>query len=197
METRPRILLVDDDAELTASLKRSFHKLPYIVETSNDAKEALNVLEKEHIDVIVSDEKMPGISGSEFLSIACKNYPNTIRIMLTGHATLETAMKAVNQGKIYHFFIKPCNFTELILLVQRALQQKSLLSETRKLLATSRQQAEIVKKLKYENSDLLKVNRDEDGSVIIEDTPQTQAEFDKLIEEIKSHTNWANDFFKQ
>jgi len=193
----PRILLVDDDADLTASLKRSFHKLPYIVDTSNNANEALKFLEKETVDVIVSDEKMPGISGSKFLSIACKKYPNTIRIMLTGHATLETAMKAVNQGKIYHFFVKPCNFTELLLLIQRALQQKSLLSETRKLLATSRQQAKIVKKLKLEKSDLLKVTRDEDGAVIIEEAPQTNAEFDKLIEEIKNHTSWANDFFKQ
>jgi len=193
METKPRILLVDDDANLTASLKRSFHKFPFIVDTSNDASEALKILEKEKIDVIVSDEKMPGISGTEFLSIACKKYPDTIRIMLTGYATIETALKAVNQGKIFHLFVKPCNFGELLLLIKRALQHKSLLSETRKLLATSRHQTKIIKKLKHENSDLLKVNRDEDGSVILGEVPQTDEEFDKLIEKVKNHTSRDND----
>jgi len=83
------VLFVDDEPSFTDSLKRILRKEPYEILSAGSADEALMILDGQVVDVVVSDEKMPGMSGSEFLSIVSKRYPETIRIMLTGHASLD------------------------------------------------------------------------------------------------------------
>lgn len=97
--------------------------------------------------LVISDERMIGMQGSELLAILKERYPATLRILLTGHATLEAAMKAVNQGEIYRFFTKPWNDTELKFAICSAIERYDLEAETRRLLATVRSQAMEIKVL--------------------------------------------------
>jgi len=121
----PCILLVDDEPLVTTTLKRVLRKEPYDIYTANSGAEALQLLMRKSADVIVSDERMPGMSGSEFLAIARQHYPDTARIILTGHASLEAAIRAVNEGAICRFLTKPCDENDLTLAIGEALQQKA------------------------------------------------------------------------
>jgi two-component system, probable response regulator PhcQ len=102
--------------------------------SANSANEALQILAREAVTVVISDEKMPGMRGAEFLARVYRDYPETIRIMLTGHANLDLAMRAVNEGQIYRFLLKPCNEQEIRITIRQAVQQKELSEKSRRLL---------------------------------------------------------------
>jgi two-component system probable response regulator PhcQ len=93
------ILIVDDEAKVIASLKRILRTEPYQVYSAENALKAMEVLNAHPIEVVISDERMPGILGSEFLSVVARRFPNVVRIMLTGHASLDTAMKAIMRAR--------------------------------------------------------------------------------------------------
>ena len=103
------VLIVDDDPAVRDVVREAFSAEPYALLIAGSADDALDIMSRTQADVVISDEKMPGMSGSEFLSIVRKKYPDTIRIILTGHADLEAAIRAINEGEIYRFFRKPCN----------------------------------------------------------------------------------------
>jgi len=113
--TRPdRVLLVVDDEEnVLRSLVRLFRRDGYRVLTANGAEEALALLARNHVQVILSDQRMPGISGTEFLGKVKDLYPDTVRLVLSGYTDLATVTEAINRGAIYRFLTKPWNETEL------------------------------------------------------------------------------------
>lgn len=119
-----KVLFVDDEPLVTEALKRSLSEEEYKILTANSADEALDILAREPVDVVVADEKMPGMSGSEFLAAVCQEHPDTIRIMLTGQASLEAAVRSINEGEIYRFLTKPWNKDNLAITIRQALQQK-------------------------------------------------------------------------
>jgi len=121
---QPCVLLVDDEPLITTTLKRVLRKEPYDICTANSGAEALQILARKPVDVIVSDERMPGMSGSEFLAVARQQYPDTARIILTGQANLEAAIRAINEGAICRFLTKPCKEDDLTLAIGEALRQK-------------------------------------------------------------------------
>jgi two-component system probable response regulator PhcQ len=102
-------------------LKDAFSREPYNILCADSAEEALPILAREQVDVVISDEKMPGMSGSEFLSLVRQEYPDTIRIILTGYGSLESAIRAINEGEIYRLFTKPCNVIDLAITIRLAL----------------------------------------------------------------------------
>lgn len=108
-----RVLFVDDEPRITTAVVRMLHGTPYEVFTANRAREALRLLEEHEIDVIVSDERMPEMTGCELLEVARKRFPNTIRIILTGEASLDAAIQAINEAEIFRFLTKPCSPEEL------------------------------------------------------------------------------------
>ena len=83
-----KVLFVDDEPNGTKALKRALRREPYDILSAGSADESLEMLERESVDVVVSDENMPGMTGSEFLAVVYEKYPDTIRIILTGHASL-------------------------------------------------------------------------------------------------------------
>ena len=107
------VLFVDDEPTVTSSARRALRDEPYEVLTANSVQRALSIMASTPIDVVVSDEKMPGISGSEFLTIVRLRYPDVVRIILTGEASLETAVDAINNASIFRFLRKPCSASEL------------------------------------------------------------------------------------
>ena len=103
-----KILLVDDEAKVLAGIKRQLRK-KFTIETALSGEEALKIIdEKGPFAVIVSDYKMPGMNGIDFLCRVKKVDPDTVRMMLTGSADMSTAIAAVNEGSIFQFHPKPC-----------------------------------------------------------------------------------------
>jgi two-component system probable response regulator PhcQ len=176
-----KILIVDDEPHVTEALKRMLHREPYDVLTANYANEALQVLAREPISVVITDEKMPGMQGSEFLAMVYRHFPDTVRIMLTGHANLDLAMRAINEGQIYRFFVKPCNDDELRHTVRQAIQQKELADKSRQLLQKVKQQDSLLQRLEKESPGITRVEKDSSGAILID---EIGSDLDSLIREI-------------
>ena len=101
------LLLVDDEQNIVSSLKRLLRRDDYQIFTANSGQEGLDLLAHQQVDVIVSDQRMPGMIGADFLRAAKLLYPDTIRIMLSGYTELQSVTDAVNEGAIYKFLTKP------------------------------------------------------------------------------------------
>jgi len=162
------VLIVDDETATREILKEAFCREAYTVKVARSANEALALLALEGIDVVISDEKMPGLSGSEFLSIVRKRYPDTIRVILTGHANLESAIRAINEGEIYRFFTKPCNVIDLAVTVRQALQHKEALKERERLQKIVEQQSAIIEDIEKQHPGISSVKRTASGAIIID-----------------------------
>lgn len=141
------LLLVDDEPLVTDGLKRAFHPEPYRVLTAASAAEALEIIANEHVDVIISDEKMPGMPGSAFLALVRQRLFHSVRIILSGQATLDDAVRAINDGEIHRFLVKPCNTTDLLHTVRQALTHQRLEAETRHLLKEYHRQSALLARL--------------------------------------------------
>ena len=111
-EKSGRILLVDDEPGVLQALKRLFFRL-YDVSLANSGQEAVDLLETEKFDIIISDMRMPGMSGAELLKHCFENYPDMVRVLLTGYSDLDSAIKAVNEGNIYRYISKPWDNDQL------------------------------------------------------------------------------------
>ena len=138
------VLLVDDEPNVLEGLSRALHKESYEILTANSAEQAAEILDRHAVDLIVSDEEMPGMSGTEFLGRVAQQYPDTVRLVLTGHPTLPAALRAINEGKVYQFFTKPCNEIDLAITIRRALEQKDLLAKSRDLLEVTKRQSALI-----------------------------------------------------
>lgn len=143
----PVILIVDDEENILSALTRALIDEPYEILTASSGEEGLNVIEKTPCMVVISDERMPGMDGASFLGIVKSRYPETIRMMLTGHASVEATMRAVNNGEIYRFFTKPWDEPMLKLAIRSALEKYALEEENRRLLKTVKRQSQELKSL--------------------------------------------------
>lgn len=131
--TRPLLLLVDDDKRALNSFRRIL-ETDYEVLTAQGADEALRLLGgSPEIKVIISDLKMPGMDGINFLKTAKQMLPDAIRILLTGFADLHNALDAVNEGNVFRLLNKPCSATLLFSTVKDALRQHQLMADSREL----------------------------------------------------------------
>ena len=133
------ILFVDDEANVLKALRRLFHH-DYVTYFASSGAEGLEILRQHTVDLVISDMRMPEMDGTEFLTQVVKQWPETIRILLTGYADLQSTIAAVNQGRIYNYCNKPWNDDELKLLVRNALEQKRLREERDRLSAIVHQQ---------------------------------------------------------
>ena len=119
------ILIVDDEKGIRDGLKLFLKREGHLMFTAEDGKDALEILEKNDIDLVISDLRMPHINGDELLAFIKKDYPGVKVIILTGHGTVENAVEAMRNGA-YDFLIKPLNLEKLGLIVKRALSQRQL-----------------------------------------------------------------------
>ncbi len=116
----PTVLFVDDEPHVTSSFRVMFRKAPFKVLVANSGAQALEVLATTSVDIIVSDERMPDMPGSTLLAHARKLYPETVRIILTGEASLDAAISAINHAGIFRFLRKPCPADELMACLKEA-----------------------------------------------------------------------------
>ena len=163
------ILIVDDQEPIRDLLEDALKRERFTVLSASSAEHALSILETHPVDVVISDEVMPGMAGSDFLAIVRKKYPDTIRMILTGYARIDSAIKAINEGEVYRFFTKPCNVVDLIVSIKQGLNQKELERENKRLLRLVKQKTASEASLKQKHPELFEVKRDASGAVIIDD----------------------------
>ncbi len=171
---RYTILIVDDEPNVIASLKRVFTDEPYEIYSAAGALEGIEILKNNPVKVVVSDEKMPDVTGSEFLAMVREQFPNVIRIMLTGNASIEAAMKAINEGEIYRFFTKPWDDMELRFAVMAAIDKYNLEEENRRLLGIVKRQALNIKLIEKQFPGITKLDRDENGRIMLPDVSEEE-----------------------
>lgn len=127
------LLIVDDEPEVLASLRSMFRR-DYHVHAANRAEEALALLRTQEVHVVVSDQRMPGMSGTEFLARVRAEFPDVIRLMITGYADIESVIDAINRGNVYRYISKPWDPAELESIVRQAVDQYELVADRRRLL---------------------------------------------------------------
>ena len=129
METKISVLYVDDEENNLISFKATF-RLKYHVHTALSGMEAMRIVEQHPIDIIITDQRMPQMTGVEFLEEVIKINPDPMRILLTGYADMSAVVEAVNKGKIFHYLSKPWSEAELDDTIQRAYE---IFSERKKI----------------------------------------------------------------
>lgn len=148
------ILLVDDEPNILSALRRVFRRENYLIATAMSGQEALQLLKESDYQLIISDFKMPQMNGAELLRRVKDLHPNTLRIMLTGHADTDAVMGAINEGAVYKFIIKPWNDDDLRVTVGLALEQYDLIEKNRTLQHDNQRKSREIKKLsKLTNAD--------------------------------------------
>jgi response regulator RpfG family c-di-GMP phosphodiesterase len=129
-----KVLFIDDDLNILASFKRRLGRR-FDIATVPGGEQGLEVLERDGpVAIVISDQRMPGMDGIQFLSEVKKLAPDTVRMMLTGNTDLTTAIKAVNEGNIFRFFTKPCPPEDMAQAIEAGLKQYNLVRSERDLL---------------------------------------------------------------
>lgn len=146
-EGYPRILVVDDEPSILNALRRLLRTREFEVVTAESAAEGLAILERESIDVVISDMRMPLMTGAEFLEQVFLRWPNVKRILLTGYSDVDSTIAAVNKGKIWRYIAKPWDDEDLILTVQQATAHRHLMSENERLMKLIKEQNDQLRSL--------------------------------------------------
>ena len=149
------ILVVDDDEHVRRALKRVLKRARCTLHEAPDAEVALGLLRVEPVQVVVSDYRMPGMSGVEFLRVVKERWPRVQRVLLTGQADTAAIEEAVNQSEIFRFIWKPWDDSHLLLTIQSAVDQYRLVDEN----------ARLSELITQRNAELELVNRDLEAKV--------------------------------
>jgi two-component system response regulator HupR/HoxA len=132
MKKKYELLFIDDEVANLQKLQRTFMD-SYAVHLAQSGEEALDILQRHPIDAIVTDQKMPGMTGIEFLEASQKDYPNIVRIVLTGYTEVDDLIAAINTGKVHKYITKPWEPNDLRMAVQEALERMELQRENERL----------------------------------------------------------------
>ncbi|CAM4042624.1 Response regulator receiver domain-containing protein [Pedobacter westerhofensis] len=140
------ILYVDDEENNLFSFKATF-RIKYQVLVAISGEEALKILDAKKVHVIITDQRMPEMTGVDFLEKVLEKYPDPMRILLTGYADMNAVVDAVNKGKIFHYLAKPWNEEELDMTIKRAYDkylEKAELTDMNEKLVGSNDQLEFM-----------------------------------------------------
>jgi len=146
-QRRHTLLVVDDEVDVLDSLRHQFHR-GYRVLTAVSGKQAIEYLEHDSVELILTDQRMPGMSGDQLLREARRLQPDAIRMLFTGYADIQAVISAVNEGHIFRYILKPWDSVELEGIVRQGVEQYELLAERKRL----------VTELQAANLDLKKAN---------------------------------------
>jgi len=171
------ILFVDDEASILSTLKRVFRPAGYLIFTAESGAQGLEILRREAIDLVISDMRMPEMSGVQFLEKVHERWPDTVRILLTGYAEIGATIDAINKGQIYRYVSKPWEDSDIKMTVKQALHQKLLEREKLRLEELTHKQNE---ELKYLNANL-----EEKVSARTEEVRQTMVFLEAAHEKLK------------
>lgn len=140
---RDQLLIIDDEEEVLRALYRQFRR-DYAVHLANSAEAGYRIMTEFPVHVIISDQRMPGMNGAEFFGKIKTEFPDAVRLLLTGYSDIQAVIAAINDGNIFRYIVKPWDPLELDTIVREAFDRYHLLVENRLLLV----------KLQQANSDL-------------------------------------------
>ena len=166
---RYTLLLVDDEPLVLEALRRTLRSEGYRLLVAHSPAEALALLETEAVDLLISDIDMPHMSGIELALEVRRRHPGVVRILLTGHGTLDAAMRAINDGEVFRFLTKPWDDARLRDTIGQALVR---LEELRRAAAADRaagQHRQLVADLEREHPGISAVAKDRDGVYVLDD----------------------------
>ncbi len=127
------ILYIDDEVHNLTAFKANFRK-EFQVYTAESAEEGKKILKEQKIHIIITDQRMPNLTGVEFLASILEEHPEPIRILLTGFTDIETVIEAINKGEVYRYITKPFNEMELKATIVNALEVYSLREQNKNLM---------------------------------------------------------------
>ncbi len=130
---RGQLLVIDDETEILKALQRQFRRA-HDVYIASSAAEGLRIMTEVPIQVIISDQRMPGMNGVEFFNRVKSDYPDAIRLLLTGYADIQAVIAAINDGNVFRYIPKPWDPVELDTIVNEAFQRYNLIVQNRRLL---------------------------------------------------------------
>lgn len=180
------VLFVDDEPNLLAALARTLRNESFEIARATSGLEALQVLAARQVDAIVTDCDMPGMRGNELLARAREMQPSCVRMMLTGKPALDVVIDLVDRGEIQRFFVKPCEPAQLAGELRRALREKDLLVEVRRLLIELKRRDALLEDLERRQPGVTHVEFDDEGCVVLDDAPD---DIDALIAEMQRATS--------
>ena len=167
---RARVLLVDDEPSILRLHAEFLAEGNFDVSTAGSASEAREILAARVIDVVVSDHLMPGCKGADFLAEVREAHPEVVSIMLTGHATVPTALRAINGGQVHRFLQKPCSQETLVEAVASAAKYAHLLGCAKALADDDARRRHALRELERLHPGITHVERTSDGLVRLEGT---------------------------
>jgi DNA-binding NtrC family response regulator len=156
VESLPTVLFVDDEPEVTQALRAAMRREPFRILVADSAKGALEVMAREHVDVVVTDESMPGTRGSQLLAAARRDHPHVITMVLTGHWQHEDKIRDLAEGNVHRFFRKPCDPQDLAAGIHEALRERHSGKDDE------------LRKLEREHPGITDLEMDDDGTFVIE-----------------------------
>lgn len=162
------VMVVDDDENVLNSLYRLLKKEGYKIILAKSGEEALQKLVIEPVDLIISDQQMPGITGLELMKTVKEKFPFTMRIILTGKVDISTVLNAINEGEIYRFLIKPWNNEDIKINIRCALEKMSLEKENIILNLKLKENCDTLCVLEKKYPGITKIKKDSEGAVIID-----------------------------
>lgn len=146
-EVRYSVLAVDDEPNILSALRRTLRARGYEIEVADSGAKGLEAMARREFDVVISDMRMPEMTGAEFLREARKRHPDTIRILLTGYSDITSTVEAVNHGEIFRYLSKPWEDEQLVSVLEDGLERKRLRHERERLLAITESQNAELKRL--------------------------------------------------
>ena len=145
----PTLLCVDDEPNILTSLRRLFRAQGYQVLTAASGALGLEVLEQQAVDLVISDMRMPEMSGAQFLAQVRQRWPDTLRLLLTGYSDIQSIQDAINCGEIYRYITKPWDDDDIRLVVRQALERRQLEQEKQRLEELTQRQNDELKALNH------------------------------------------------
>ena len=162
------ILIVDDEEMILKAIKRALRNENYTIYTATGGEEGLKLLEMREFDMVISDQKMPGMSGVTFLQKVKAQQPHTLTIMLTGEKEIGVAMEAINEAGVYKFILKPWDDADLKITIRRALESLDLVRERNALQERVKARDTLLRSLEKEHPGITRVEKDNEGYLILE-----------------------------
>ncbi len=161
------ILAVDDEPDMLRVLRRALAPLTSDVTLTEDPLMALDILSQHDVSVLVSDIDMPLMNGHELMRRARAMRPDVVRILLTGRATVESAMRAINEGEVHRYLSKPFDPADLRSIVAGALERRAALAQAARASVEVDRQRSVVARLEEAHPGIASVQRDQQGAYVV------------------------------
>lgn len=177
-----KVLLVDDDPGVVAAVTKALLDEACDLLVVFSAAEALAILEREHVRIVVADETVDDMSGMDFLRLVSRDFSDTVRILLTGQDHLEQAKQGLNQGQLFRFFVKPFRDEDLAATIRQALSPAGGRPlDARRLQVKKAMEAVLLQDLETKHPGITRVDTDEEGAIVIDDLEEAEKVLDSFI----------------